>query len=674
MGMKNLAFIGTFLVTLLFVISSLNAQIIISQPNSLYSLGDTLNFEVKLDQIKTGYLDVNLICNQEAQNIYHNVPDSKTLLVERDLIPIYIGNISGDCILQSTYDGDSQTTSNFKISNQLLISLATAKIVYNIGEIKEVKGTATKENNQLVGLKSQTAVIEMTLGDLRLSELVKDGQFTLKFNLSEKTKSGIYRAEILVYDKDSEGNILNFGRSGVDIEVIQKPEKIEIALANDSANLGDNFKIIPFVQDFAGDPITTPVLMQIIDSNSKKLFEGYVGGGQDFILEITKDIQPGTVKILVQKDNLLAEKYFEILTTRKISSNLENYTLTLVNEGNVLYDDIVEVIIGANKILQKVKIPVAENVQYELQAPDGDYEFSIKNNDQTLFSANVPLTGNAISMTDIRNKGSNIWRTYPIVWIFLAIVIFMFAWIYYRKYLANRRLFEPLSFGVNKKKKEEIKKKGGIEIVNPTQVMDKIATGVEIRKAEQVLVLHGQNSQAGIIAIKVKNENGIVGIAKDNLNKALEYGYNLKGVSYNAGNYVLLIFSPLMTKNNKNPETAIKVATEIDNYLKEHNRKFRNDVLHYGIGVNSGEIINKVEGKVLQFTNMGKTISMAKRAAEAANDTVMLTKEIHEKTMNSVKTEKATSGSMDLYTVKRVVDTEQSQKFIQGFLRRNNPN
>ena len=93
-------------------------------------------------------------------------------------------------------------------------------------------------------------------------------------------------------------------------------------------------------------------------------------------------------------------------------------------------------------------------------------------------------------------------------------------------------------------------------------------------------------------------------------------------------------------------------------------------MIEYGIGVNSGELINKINGKILQFTNMGKTITTAKRIAEVSNKEVILSKEIHEKTP-SVKADKFATGSMDLFTVKSIVNSEDSKKFIQEFLRRN---
>ena len=191
----------------------------------------------------------------------------------------------------------------------------------------------------------------------------------------------------------------------------------------------------------------------------------------------------------------------------------------------------------------------------------------------------------------------------------------------------------------------------------------------EIKKAEQVLVLHGQKQNASIIAIKLKNE--VVGAARENLERSLEYAYKKRGVVYRSGNIILLIFSPLMTRTFKNEETAIKVALDIDSYLVDHNKKFR-EKLNYGIGVHIGDVINKIEDNVLKFTSIDKTINLTKKIADISSQEVLLSKDIHVKTINNIKADKVTNtGDLELFRVKRVVNTEQSKKFIEDFMRRN---
>ena len=185
--------------------------------------------------------------------------------------------------------------------------------------------------------------------------------------------------------------------------------------------------------------------------------------------------------------------------------------------------------------------------------------------------------------------------------------------------------------------------------------------------------MNGKNQQAGIVAIKIRS--GLNGIEKESMNKALEYAYHLKGASYSNGDYVLVVFSPLLTGKNNNEELAIKAALDMDVFLKEHNRKFRANLIDYGVGVNCGEIINIVEKGVLKFASINKTINLTKKIAEVSNQEVLISKEVHEKTMNNVKADKVAEEGIDtkgltLFRIKRVVDSQASQKFINDFMRR----
>ena len=57
----------------------------------------------------------------------------------------------------------------------------------------------------------------------------------------------------------------------------------------------------------------------------------------------------------------------------------------------------------------------------------------------------------------------------------------------------------------------------------------------------------------------------------------------------------------IMESSNKNEVEAVKVAKKIIDILNEHNKKFR-EKIDFGIGITSGEIINRIENKKLKFT------------------------------------------------------------------------
>jgi len=668
MRKKNLALICMFLLSVTFLVSLASAEIIISQPNALYSLGDELSFQVTLSKLGIGYMDVSLVCPGSTENLYHNVPDSTKTTIKRKLTQDYIGNLYGACRISTSYDGETKESQSFEISRSIDITLQTGELTCDAGKTFQIKGTAYRKNNQLAGQIYKTFIEASLPGNATASGIVKDGQFILDFLVPENHHAGRKTVNIQVYDKDDNGNVLNFGNATLQLNVVQYPAKIGIAADKVLVNPGENITIIPFLYDKAGDTMASQINIKIIDSAGQVAYEDIVTSNENFIFQTKTNMAPGLSKITAEKDLITSEKSIEMKTLERVYAEIEDSKLTITNIGNVPYDKSIELEIAGQKIVEKIKLGIGQSKIYKLSAPDGIYEIKLSDDSNIMSRSGVALTGNAVSFQEAGARLDQIFTNYPIVWIFIAVVLASGLYVWYHKRQSNKKLGVISASKTQKMKAEQIKKQGGFEIVKPQAVIDKIIAGEGIRKAEQVVVLHGQKQPASIVAIKIKNE--ISGISKNDLTAALEYGYKNRAVSYSSGDSIILIFSPLLTKTIKNEDNAIKTAMDIDGFLKDHNRKYRNDKIVYGIGVNTGELINKIEGKILQFTSISKTISHAKKIAELADETVLLSKEIHEKTP-SVKTERFSAGNMDLFTIKRVVNTEASQQFINEFLRRN---
>jgi len=674
MGAKKLYLIAVYLILGLSLLSFVNASIIVSQPNALYSLGDELSFSVTIDSIKTGYMDVNLACPGTVENIYQDVPSSTTISITRTLTPTYIKTSNGECHLVANYADESALSQTFNINKNIEISVSTNNLNYRAGEDITVAGTAYKANNELVGQKYKAYVEVIMNEEVKAKAELKDSQFSINFKTPETTTKGSYILTVKVTEEDSEGNVLNYGETTSNAVITQITSKIDLAMDKQSIVPGENITLIPSAYDMAGDIVTGKIALIITDSSGNKIYEGNVDSNQNVVLE-TKTTNPaGTSKISASIDNIIAEKFFQINELKKISAQIVNNTLVITNIGNIPYSGIVDVNIGGQIITKEIELGLGESRVYGLSAPDGAYDVLVSDGSEVLSESGVSLTGDAISMNDAKNAINRAFTNYPIVWIFLIIVIALFIGVYYKRHGENKRFgFTPFGSSGSRMTSAE-KKRGGVEVIKPETILKKADEAVfdnEVRKAEQLTVLHGQKQPVSIISLKIKNS--VSGISKESINQALEYAYKKKAVSYTSGNYIVLIFSPLLTKSMANEETAVRTAIEMDNILKEHNRKFRNDNINFGIGVNSGELINKMAGRVLQFTNISNTLNLAKRISEASNEQVLLSKQIHEKTLSNIRAEKATTGNLETFAIKRVVDNEKSAKFIQGFLRRNNP-
>jgi class 3 adenylate cyclase len=670
MRTKKIFLTNAFMLAIIFSLFMINAEILLSQPNAVYSLGEELSIDIKLDAIQTGYIDLNLLCNDGDSNIYHDVPEETSITIKRKLTPMYIGNLSGQCKILANYGSESKISQGFEINNKIEIIMQTEELTANAGEKVQIKGTAYKKNNELLG-QLQDAFVEIRLYEnTSLVGTIKDSQFEVEFAVPENMHSGIYPIAIIAYEKDAEGSLLNFGNTDARIIVIQKPARISLALDKTSLNPAENISIMAFVYDNAGDNVNSTIFLEIKDSGENSIFKKMISADELILFEPKTNNLPGYARVSARSGNLSSEKTFYIAELKKISAVIGDGKVTIINTGNIKYEGPVEIQIGSEKFVEMVSLEYNTNKTFDLTAPDGYYDVSINDGNPVLSQTGVSLTGNAVSLRETGMRVSDYMSNTPIVWIFVTAVMVLFLFASFKKQYQNRKI--SMAFGkTDKKKIIDMRKKGGVEIVNTGKVVERIISGDDIRKAEQMTVLHGQKHKASIIALKLKND--ISGIAEDNIAEALEMGYKKKAVSYSSGNSAVLIFSPLTTKTGSNEETAVKTALEIDAFLKEHNRKFRNDKISYGIGVNSGEIVNQLNGKVLQFANINKTISIAKKVADLANEEVLLSKEIHERTPN-VKTEKVASGAMELFSVKRVVDSEGAKKFMNEFVKRNSKN
>jgi class 3 adenylate cyclase len=671
---RDKLFIISLIFVFLFILSVNNifGELIISQPKSFYNLGDDISINIKLDSFEEDYLDVNLLCDGGFENVYHNVPDSKDFNINRKFTRSFIGNLSGVCFFKFEYGKQVKESQKFELSSVIDLTVNVENVSYDVGSGVKIKGTAIKKNGKLLGQDYPAfveAYINVENNSVTASEVVKDGQYSLNLSIPETTPAGSYSLVIKVYDKDTEGNLLSSGERISSIIIRQKPSRIEMAIDKTSIDAGENITINPILYDKAGRLMTGQILISAKDSNDDVLFEGFIDLNNNFVIPTKTSTAYGYAKVIAQRENIVNEKQFEIKQLKKLSAEVMNRTLILTNIGNIPYEGVIEIKIGEETILKQINLGVGEKEELFLSAPNGLYDVNIKDENPIFSGTGIPITGGAIGVSEINDGLDKILSNYPILWVFLLLLIIFALYATYKK-----RKRKEIRFLENAQRihSTQTKKKGGVEIVRPKEQLEKVDMAIlqgDIRKAEQVLSLHGSSKASSIVALKIKNP--VDGIAKENIKKALEYGYKYKAVSHSSGDYILLIFSPLVTKTANNEETAVKAALDIDNFLRDHNRKFRNNSINYGIGINYGEIISKLDRNILQFASINKTISIAKKIADLANDEVLLSKEIHDKTRTNIKADKVASGAMDVFSVKRVVDTEKAQKFISDFMRRN---
>ncbi len=682
------------LVLTLFLTSTLSAGIYFSQPEEYYNIGDTIKSNITIEPIEEGFLTITLICDSKSIFITPTSNRNGQVSLEFPLTTAYIEDITGSCHFIAEYpngaNGKSQT---FQISKQLSTTLSMDALFAKPGESITISGFAKRLNGvnidgeveiTIPSLSLQTQIEEtqtqeennetnnQTQEDEETPEettqtnneayygQVKDGQFSVTFVLPKDMGAGEYKIEALAFE-EKDGERTSEGITTAVLSIKQIETSIELAINQQNIDPGDTFEFKPILKDQTGTPIPEEISVIIVDENLKRVFEKLILSEATTQFLLPTNQSTGYYQITAYNDELNATKQFYINEKEKISFRLENETLIATNIGNIPYKQDIQVDVNGKPFVRSLDLNLDETHEFKLTGSNEEYDIKISDGETELTQQGVALTGHAISVKDITSKSS--LSAKPIIWIFFIIVLGAGLLIFLRKIIKKKSFTYPF------KKKDKSNNYKTISLKSHQKAQEKKQTSplVSPNQAEQVLVLQGEKSTASVVVLKIKNK--ISAVSKQSLEKAIEPIYEKRGAVHEQGDYIFIIFSPLMTKTQKNEAIAAKAAKKIQQILNDHNKKFQ-DKIDYGISINSGDIINKVENNKLKFTALKNIITSAKRLAESSDKQILVTKEAYERGISELKAEKRKVQDLEVYELRDVIDQEQNKKFLKGFLGR----
>jgi len=703
--MKKSLILGV--VIALFLIASANAGIYFSQPEQAYNLGDRIINDITIDSNEEGFLKVDLVCEDTAVNVFNGIPAEGKAHIEFPLTTAYIQNISGECYFSANYGTLTQQSRKFQVSKILNIWLNIDSLFAKPGEQITISGEAKRLNG--IGANGRVEVNIPLLNLIKAGESiinesesnntknneteaaeepviknydsgkffgeVVNGTFSITINLEKDMPAGDYRIDVLAYEESS-GIRTSEGISVANLEVAQVLTKVEIILSLQSLDPGQEFIFKPRLLDQSGQNIEEEVSIIIRDKDLNRVFEKIVPSEETVNYNIPTNMSAGYYELEASSSGFNATKSFYINEKKIVFLELINETLIVTNIGNVKLEDYpIQIELNGKPFVEKVNLGLGEKQEFKLTG-DGTYDIKISDGDKELVQGGVILTGSAVGVENIKAAGSLALGS-PIVWIFLIIILGGVGFFFFRNIFKKKSFAYPFKGTFSKKpmvlelkstgqtqKYQEAPKTGQKPLVKD----NKFSSVKSTNEAERVLVLDGQKSKATIIILKIKNK--LESFAKQNLEKSIEHVYEKKAAVYEKGDNIFIIFSPLMTKTFKNELEAAKAAEKILFFLNEYNNKFK-EKIDFGIGINSGDIINKVENKKLKFTALGNLILGARRLADVSEKQIFMSKETYEKAMNDIKAVKTkTKDGEEVYEVQKVLDREQNKEFITGFLSR----
>jgi len=699
--------IGVFLilVNLYFV----SAGLYYSNLENTYNFGDVVDLWINVEPVLEGRLvEVELICNGASVIDFNVFPEeSGNADVVLPLNSFTIKEASGDCYFSGSYGDDFKQSNAFTISRRLDVYLDTDSYFANPGDEIVISGSAKRLNGELVNgeveisvpllnllseiipvedveesedvvddldeetvenVSDEEIVDEEVIEEIESSEVGKfygkvvDGVFSVSFVLGDDTPAGNYRLDVLVYEniggsRASEEIVMS------NLEVFQILTSIDIALSNQNTDPGLDFSFRPMLLDQTGMLIPEELSIVIKDEEGERYYERIVQSDESVIYAVPSNLASGYYEVEASSVDFSVVKKFFVNEKAIASFEIVNGTLIVTNIGNIPYKKDIEIELNGKPFIKKLDLEMGEVEKFKLTGSGEEYNIRVADGNSEITAGGVVLTGNAVGVKDIRDGGMSALRT-PIIWIFFIMILGTGILFLFRNVFKKKSFAYPFSKKKGDKKGEDKKTSG-----EDKKEWNKSVPGALVppSQAEQVLVLKGHKNRAAAIVLKIKNK--ISKNAKLSLEKSIEHIYDMRGAVYEQGDYIFTIFSPVMTRSNKNEVEAAKAAQKMLLLLKEHNKKFK-DKIEFGIGISSGEIINKIENKKLKFTALGNLISIGKRLAEASDEQILVTKTAYERGISEMKAEKKEVAGGEVYELRNVVDNKENQKFIRGFLDR----
>jgi hypothetical protein len=657
---------GTIILFLvIFLASVVSADIIFTQPlNSVYNLGDTVSVPVTIKTLSNvgGFFQMDLICNGTAINFYRNgvsltQGNEKSLDSSLVLVKSIIGNNIGICQIKAALNNEQVLSNEFRISNSLNIQFSLNKTEFNPGESIIINGKVTKEyGKDSNGFVEANIMAKGVNQGITQAETADNGNFYINLPLPNSLKAGSYSLEIKAYEKDNDGTITNSKITSQDISVNQVPTNLEIIIVNKNINPGDQLSVKSILHDQTGVEINSASIITLKDSNNKIIEKEEIQAGSSFEYSFSNKEPQAEWKITAESNHILTEDSFSINAKEDVSIVILNKTILITNTGNIKYDKTVLVKIGDTPLNIPVKLNVGESKKYALSAPAGKYQVGVVGGSGISATGIASLTGNAIDIKEISNN--SVWLG---IFVFLILILGVVAYIVFRK-IYKKPFFGKTNMNFRKKDLRE------------TPVLGNNSVTRGSNKAELSLSIKGEKQEASVICLRVKNLKEMKAkrgsSVSESIQKVTDLAEGNKAVTYENQDYLFFMLAPIKTRTFKNERTALDIAESIQRILVEHNKNF-NQKIDFGISLNYGTIVAKLENGAFKFMSMGTLITAAKKIAHLSKEEILLSEGINDLLRMQIRTEKSIREGTSVFSIKEIKrENEEARKFIDRFMQR----
>lgn len=683
-------FILAILVLALIISPFISAEIIINQqPNKIYNLGDSVVIPITIKTITgvSAMFSMDLLCGSKDINFYKNgvnlqAGEESTMDASLVLTKDFLGETIGTCKIKAILQSEYALTDEFKISNLLTLQPNTETTEFNPGQSILIFGDATKENGQpangFIDLDIET---DNSSNKITQHGTMNNGMYSMNITLPEKMKAGKYLVTLNAYEMTADGSKTNKGFINYNIAIKQVPTSLELLFETNKVVPGTNVKVKAILHDQTGEKIDSTAIITIKRGTTEGVIvEGPSESPTDQYVElpIAYNEPPSNWTVFAMSNQLTAETHFIITENKDIKAEMINGTLVITNIGNVPYNDTITIKIGNSSQPFNLSLGVDESKKIILDAAEGEHELEVLNGkDESILKETITieksrLTGNTIQIRDASVIGIGDFFSRPLVWVFIILVLLAIAFIFIKR---MRKRNPSYGGGIFKKKINQSQVKN-IPWENRAIPLSKESKLETKNKASLSLSIKGNKQDISLVNVMIKNLGEVQekkGNAEEPLQKIIYTAENKKAFVYENQNNLFFILTPSKTRALKNENAALEIAQTAKEVLSAYNKiaKYR---LNFGISIEYGSILEKIENGVMEFMSLGTLMSNSKKIASASQGEVLLGEKIKDKLIN-VRTEKQDNGRIVSYKIKDIkYHDEEHSRFIKSFVKNNESN
>ncbi len=672
----------------IFAVGFASAGIFIEPLKEVYNYGDQLTVKTNLipSAVIAEHYTVDLKCGTNLTinifNQFFNLQPGveQPVQITTQLTSSLLNNLSSSCYLSAKFGSDAVDSNEFSLSKTIFVELDLEFDELAPGKKIYLDGIAKKESGVLIN-----GFVELSVPSLNLykSGTVTNGVVNISTLIPENAKSGKHNVSVEVHDVSVSGGVLSRGVFSDDITISQILKDVEIRAVDEEIEPGKEEFIFQIVaRDQAGDPIQREVNIIVSDPKGLPFIKKVVKSNENQKIIFYLNNTPGYWSIEIRLDDMTKRKLFYLTEVHKLQTSLINDTLIVTNVGNSPFNGPLEVTIGSFVEVEQISLDVGESKKFNLEAPEGTYSVSVANSGESQVLGNTFLTGNAISVSDLREGIIDTIKN-PIIWWLVAIVFVLIVVLVQVKLRLQRRpptnpLIASKNMELPLKKVNLPETKSAMKVSEPfqraTQIISPTSKGLSHSMSPTANKVFpdtqtGTRERAAVIALRTST-GGSSTSAEQTINGALSLAQETGAKIYVDGNFKVILFSPRLTQNSENAMLAVQTAKRIESILIEHNH-INPEKINFGIGVHDGDIISEIEKGIFRFTSVGNVVSAAKRVAQNAMMKILLTASVRTKVASTVKTEVSPSFS-DLWEITRIVDRTKNAGFLHDFGKRNN--